>query len=74
MGNYYFTYGTDSGFPFCGGYTKVIAKTMKDAIRLFNERHPCRHKETVNCAFIYFEEEFKLFFKEKDMECHEVIC
>ena len=30
MNEYYFTYGTDSAFPFCGGYTKVIAKTMKD--------------------------------------------
>lgn len=74
MNEYYFTYGTDSAFPFCGGYTKVIAKTIQDAINLFSERHPCRHKGIVNCAFIYFKEEFKLLFDGKNLECHEVIC
>lgn len=73
MKSYYFTYGTDPDFPFCGGYTKVTANTMTDAIRLFRGKHPDRHKNTVNCAFMYREDEFVKLFYGKDIQCHEVI-
>ena len=74
MRNYYFTYGTDTSLPFCGGYTKVIARNMSEAVQMFNSRHPCRHHSVVNCSYILYEDEFKLFYKNSDAECHEVIC
>ena len=32
MNSYYFTYGTDPDFPFCGGYTKIFANNMEEAV------------------------------------------
>lgn len=73
MDFFYFTYGTDPGYPFEGGYTLIFADNMKEAIKLFRKRHPDRHKDVVNCAFIYTGDEFEEAFKKTTIKCNEVI-
>ena len=73
MNSYYFTYGTDPDFPFCGGYTKIFANNMKEAVEVFRQKHPDRHANTVNCAFMYTREEFKKAFDKMDIGCQEVL-
>lgn len=70
---FYFTYGTDPGYPFEGGYTLIFADNVKEAIKLFRKRHPDRHEGVVNCAFIYTADEFEEAFKKTTIECREVI-
>lgn len=73
MDFFYFTYGTDPGYPFEGGYTLIFADNVKEAIKLFRKRHPDRHEGVVNCAFIYTAGEFEEAFKKTTIECREVI-
>ena len=57
---YYFTYATSHSFPFLGGWTEIEAPSKDAAIQLFNHLHPNKkHPDTVNCSFIYDEEEWK---------------
>lgn len=53
---FYFTFGSDPGFPFQNTYIIVLAESKKAAVETFRERYPDRHKDTVNCAFWYSEE------------------
>lgn len=73
MNSYYFTYGTDPDFPFCGGYTKIFANNMEEAVEVFRRKHPDRHSNTVNCAFMYTREEFKKAFDKVKIGCQEVL-
>lgn len=73
MDFFYFTYGADPGYPFNGGYTLIFADNVKEAVKLFRKRHPDRHKDVVNCAFIYTADEFEEAFKKTTIKCHEVI-
>ena len=58
--DYYFTFGTASHFPYgINDYVKVTAPSEKEAVQVFREKYPDYHEDTVNCAFIYAEEEFK---------------
>lgn len=57
--NYYFTYGTDKGFPFILGWTRVVAPSYESAVAAFKSFHPCRNDYgTINCSSIYTEEQF----------------
>lgn len=74
---FYFTYGTDSGYPFQRGWTEVRAKDFNDAVRAFRAYHMDRSPGVLNCADYYTEDEFA---KSGMMEtgnfgafCHEVI-
>lgn len=73
MDFFYFTYGTDPGYPFEGGYTLIFADNVKEATKLFRNRHPDRHEGFFNCAFIYTADEFEEVFKKTTIECREVI-
>lgn len=57
--NYYFTYGTDYNYPYQSGWTRILAPTRPCAIALFRAYHPDIFLDTINCAGIYDEEEFK---------------
>ena len=60
MRSYYFTFGNDSSQPFYGGWIIVKAKNMECAEEIFKLYFPCaKNDETVNCAFVYSEWEFK---------------
>lgn len=77
MKSFFFTYGTDKGYPFCGGWTQVNAPSREAACAAFKAIHPCRTGNLLNCASVYDEATFKA----TDMyamcnlgaRCHEVI-
>lgn len=69
---FYFTFGTDPGFPYCGGYLIIIAKNLKEACENFSQLYPDRHKNTLNCAFVYSEEKWGKI-PEYMGRCHRVI-
>jgi len=53
---FYFTFGSDPGFPFQNTYIIVLAESEKAAVETFRDKYPDRHEDTVNCAFWYSEE------------------
>lgn len=56
---WYFTYGSDSNYPFARGeYVVVRAPSYEDAIAEYQKKYPNRVAETVNAAFIYSQEEW----------------
>lgn len=57
MNNYYFTYGSE-GQPFVGGWTRVIACNIQDAVDLFRKVHPDKTEGLLNCAAYYTDKEF----------------
>lgn len=71
MKNFYFTFGSWEGFPYQHGYLIAKADDLSNAIAKFREKYPDKHKNTVNCAFYYTEEEWQTV-KEKGV-CHEII-
>lgn len=71
MKNFYFTFGSWEGFPYQHGYLIAKANNLSSAIAKFREKYPDKHKNTVNCAFYYTEEEWQTV-KEKGV-CHEII-
>lgn len=78
MPYYYFTFGTDPGYPFQNGWVKIQAPSRREATEIFAIYFPSRDDECVNCAFIYEEEEFKetSMYKKNDnlgAGCHCVI-
>ena len=57
---YYFTLGTNEGFPFHGGWVEVVAHDLDEAIERYAKFFPPRELNGfVNCAFMYPEEQFK---------------
>lgn len=77
---FYFTYGTDKGFPFQGGWTEIHAADRKQAVALFRREHPDRSLGLVNCSSIYTEKQFQdkvlPLYKDGDTfwsVCHECI-
>lgn len=70
--NFYFTFGSDQGFPYQRGYLIVQALNMPDAIRKFRNRYPDRTENCLNCAFVYTQEQWDK--SETDMgTCHRLI-
>ena len=57
MRNYYFTYGSE-GHPFVGGWTRVIACNIHDAVDLFRKVHPDKTEGFLNCAAHYIDTQF----------------
>ncbi len=56
---FYFTFGSDPGFPYQNTYIIVMADTESEAVEKFQAKFPDRHKGIVNCAFWYPEEEWR---------------
>lgn len=59
MAKFYFTYGSDERFPFRGGWTEVIAPNRSMAVEAFRAVHPDINENTINCSFVYTEDDFK---------------
>lgn len=78
MKKFYFTYGTDPGYPFRGGWTLIIAPDKKTAVEIFRAFHPDRSGSgCVNCAEYYQSERFEQTecYKSGNFGayCHEII-
>mgnify|MGYP000854357972 FL=1 len=70
---FYFTFGSDRGYPYTDGWVEVYATDMVHAIFLFKREYPNR-KGLVNCANYYSEDNFTM--KETGnlgAYCHRVI-
>lgn len=58
--HFYFTYGTDSRYPFRGGWSLVYAPDITAAIAIFRAYHPDRDDSgLINCASYYSGEYFE---------------
>ena len=53
---YYYTFGTDPGFPFQNGWVEVKAASWPEAHKKFRALYPDRRPNIINCAFFYEEE------------------
>jgi hypothetical protein len=58
MPKFYFTYGPDKHFPYQDGWTEVDAPDITTAHNLFRAIHPSKEQTSMNCAFIYTEDEW----------------
>lgn len=58
MNRFFYTFGSDSGFPFQNGWVEVHASDWNEAHEKFRARFPDRHENTVNCSFFYSEEQW----------------
>ena len=70
---FYFTFGTDPGFPFKLGWVEVQAMDESSARRIFSEYFPNRKNGCLNCAFVYTEDVFKktcMYAGEYGDRCH----
>ncbi len=56
---FYFTFGSDPGFPYQNTYVVVMANTEREAVEKFRAKFPDRHENVVNCAFWYSEEQWR---------------
>lgn len=59
MKKFYFTFGSWEGYPYQSTYLIVEAESRQEAARLFREKYPDKTPNTVNCADIYNEKEWK---------------
>ncbi len=75
VNRYFYTFGSDPGFPFNGGYVEVHAATLQKAHEKFRKKYPDRHKKCINCAFFYTEEQWEKteMSKMEGYKRHEVI-
>lgn len=78
MQKFYFTYGTDRGYPFRGGWTLIEAPDLNTAIQIFRAFHPDRQGSgCLNCADYYRGDRFEQSesFKNGNFGeyCHEII-
>jgi hypothetical protein len=77
MNKYYFTFGTADYFPFKGGWVEVMANSEQEAIKIYNDSYPPSHEGTINCAFVYEQNEFEktFMFTEGNLRgrCHKVL-
>ena len=77
LNKYYFTFGTDKRYPYCGGWVEVYAISLYHAVTLFRNKYLDRTGAgVVNCADYYREELFPdEFFKNGNLGacCHDVI-
>lgn len=55
----YFTYGQSENQPYQGGWSIVEGESYEQCVAIFRAVHPDKSPGTINCAFIYTEEEFK---------------
>ena len=59
MNKFYFTFGSNSQFPYQNTYLVVIADSEREAVQKFRAKYPDRHDGIVNCSFIYSEDEWE---------------
>ena len=59
MKNYYFTYGSSPQYPFCGGWTVVVAEDKRKAMAAFRAYHEDAKEGVLNCAFVYDQAEME---------------
>lgn len=69
---FFFTFGSSNTFPYQNGYVKVIGESRDDAVAKFRKIYPDINENTVNCAFIYTQEEWlELLVKYNSLgKCH----
>ncbi len=72
---YYFTFGSDEDFPYYGGWVIIEAANETMARELFAIIYPNKHHTTLNCAWVYSEEDFEqtdMFKKNNNLgsACH----
>lgn len=58
VNKYFYTFGTDSQFPYQRGWVEVRAADWDEAHLKFSTRFPDVHKNVLNCAFYYDERQF----------------
>lgn len=56
---YYFTFGSDPGFPYQNAYLVIEAFNKSSAIRKFRKKFPDRHENVYNASFCYSQEEWE---------------
>ena len=59
MEKFYYTFGTDPGFPYQQGWVEVHAANWETAHQIFRSHYPDRHLNTLNCAFFYNETQWR---------------
>ena len=59
MPKFYFTYGIGEEQPYKGGWTEVVAPSLRVACRLFRAVHPGVYSGPLKCSDVYTEDEFK---------------
>lgn len=55
MKKFYYSFGTDAGFPFKNGWIIMYANTRQEADRKFHTLFPDRNEGVLNCSFVYNE-------------------
>ena len=53
MTPFYFTFGSDKGFPYQNAYLIVMAETEVEAVKKFRSRYKDRTPDVANCSFWY---------------------
>lgn len=59
MEKYYFTFGSDSKFPYQNAYLIVVASSYEEAVKGFREKYPDVNPDCMNCSDCYGENEWK---------------
>lgn len=75
---FYFTYGSDGGQPYCGGWSEVLGPNLSLACTAFRMVHPDNFPGFLNCSSVYSAKEFektKMFGSEGNFgrRCRETI-
>ena len=76
MNRYFYTFGSDPGFPYQNGWVEVRAASREEADRKFRARFPDRSNGVMNCSFFYDEEKWSQMDPEHrwtGWKFHEVI-
>ena len=78
LNSYYYTFGSDPGFPYRNGWVVVKASSREEADRKFRSRFPDRpgHEGTMNYSFCYTKERWNQMDPEHTWtgwKLHEVI-
>jgi hypothetical protein len=73
MNRYYFTFGSSDSHPYPNKYLIVEADNQKSAQHIFRSKYPDKVPGTLNCAFIYNEEQWQKATANHSMECVEVL-
>ena len=76
MNRYFYTFGSDAGFPYHSGWVEVLAEDWNQAHTKFRSRFPDRHENIINCAFFYDEKKWGEMNPETNWpgwKCFEVI-
>ena len=58
MQDFYVTFGSNEEFPYPNQYLVVRAPTYHKALCAFRNKYPDRTENTLNCAFVYTQDEW----------------